>query len=696
MNICYKLVWNHKANAWRVASEYAKSSGGPRRLVPLMAGLLLSLFPGTHASAACVGTPLIASAGESCVLQDTDMAHDGELINGSTLQAKGKDARLEATNVNATALGHAASAVAAHAGGYVLLNGGTYTATGMYGHSGLAVGGVLEATGTGFIAHGDLAAGVRTSGGGVARIKDARIESDSTGAFVGGTNSIIELSKSTIDSDIGLQAQSEGAIIASDVDINSLSHGVYAQSGSTIVVNGGSVVSENGKGMYAQSKGSIVDLSSEQQTKVLTKGDGAHGAWALSGTILMNNDVVETMGLKANGLVSQGNESAPAQVVAEGTEIKINGDDAKGAIVTGGHGSFITLVDSSIETVGKNSTGAWAADGLISIYGGKLKTVGESASGLVAGSNGEIYVGAYTDEANRVQRSNIQTSGKLAHGTWAANGRIHLNHSDLMTTGEQATGLYSVGSSASLSGMDINVVTAGTKANALHVADGATLVLEGSAQDFGTAVMAQGDNAVGLLITSEHDKEVRNQVTLSRTALSSALAAGLNVEGMADVMLSDSTITGGNDVAMIVSGDVDMQAVRSTLNGAILTSAEANARVELSDDSLWNMTGDSNLSSLLNNDSMIVFSSPLADMSGTSPFSEFNASLFKTLTVEGDYAGNNGLLVLNTALGDDNSLTDKLVVKGSTSGNSFLKVNNAGGTGAYTTADGIEVIQVGG
>ncbi len=194
MNRCYKLVWNHRANAWRVASEYAKSGGGPRRLVSLVAGLLLSLFPGTQVMAACAGTPLIVAAGESCKLQDAEISHDGVLINGSTVQAKGIDARLEATDVTANATGHAASAVAAHAGGYVLLNGGTYTSAGEYGHSGLAVGGLLEATGTHFIAHGGFAAGVRASGGGVARIKDAKIESDSTGAYVGGINSIIELS----------------------------------------------------------------------------------------------------------------------------------------------------------------------------------------------------------------------------------------------------------------------------------------------------------------------------------------------------------------------------------------------------------------------------------------------------------------------------------------------------------------------
>ncbi|PKH26636.1 autotransporter outer membrane beta-barrel domain-containing protein [Enterobacterales bacterium CwR94] len=65
------------------------------------------------------------------------------------------------------------------------------------------------------------------------------------------------------------------------------------------------------------------------------------------------------------------------------------------------------------------------------------------------------------------------------------------------------------------------------------------------------------------------------------------------------------------------------------------------------------------------------------------------------LHVTGNYAGNNGHLTLNTALGGDNSATDKLVVDGDTSGTTKVSVNNAGGSGAKTVS-GIEVIRVGG
>ncbi|EDQ7941400.1 autotransporter outer membrane beta-barrel domain-containing protein [Salmonella enterica] len=66
-----------------------------------------------------------------------------------------------------------------------------------------------------------------------------------------------------------------------------------------------------------------------------------------------------------------------------------------------------------------------------------------------------------------------------------------------------------------------------------------------------------------------------------------------------------------------------------------------------------------------------------------------------TLTVNGNYTGNNGLLAFNTELGDDSSATDKLTVQGNTAGNTRVSVTNTGGTGAQTV-NGIEVIEVNG
>ncbi|MDR5853835.1 autotransporter outer membrane beta-barrel domain-containing protein [Caballeronia sp. LZ062] len=65
------------------------------------------------------------------------------------------------------------------------------------------------------------------------------------------------------------------------------------------------------------------------------------------------------------------------------------------------------------------------------------------------------------------------------------------------------------------------------------------------------------------------------------------------------------------------------------------------------------------------------------------------------LAVNGNYAGNNGLLALSTVLAGDGSATDRLIVHGDTSGQTRVRVTNAGGAGA-PTSKGIEIVQVDG
>ncbi|WP_140918504.1 autotransporter outer membrane beta-barrel domain-containing protein [Limnobaculum xujianqingii] len=66
------------------------------------------------------------------------------------------------------------------------------------------------------------------------------------------------------------------------------------------------------------------------------------------------------------------------------------------------------------------------------------------------------------------------------------------------------------------------------------------------------------------------------------------------------------------------------------------------------------------------------------------------------LNINGNYAGNDGSqLIINTQLGDDSSVTDKLVISGDSAGATDLIVNNVNGAGA-ATQNGIQVVNVNG
>jgi len=75
----------------------------------------------------------------------------------------------------------------------------------------------------------------------------------------------------------------------------------------------------------------------------------------------------------------------------------------------------------------------------------------------------------------------------------------------------------------------------------------------------------------------------------------------------------------------------------------------------------------------------------------------FGSTPGTTLTVTQGYDGGaGGVVYLNTALGDDNSDTDLLVVEGTAVGATSLVVTNVGGAGAQTGTAGIKVVDVGG
>lgn len=140
-------------------------------------------------------------------------------------------------------------------------------------------------------------------------------------------------------------------------------------------------------------------------------------------------------------------------------------------------------------------------------------------------------------------------------------------------------------------------------------------------------------------------------------------------------------------------GAADNGTLEMTLNNANswLKAASYTARdtarvgilnMNISNGAVWEVTGNSYVTNLLLQGGRVNMLAP-----GSS-------GVFKTLTVEGNYTGG-GTLTMNTALGSDNSATDKLIVEGNTSGHTLVAINNIGGMGAQTV-EGIEIVNVAG
>ena len=138
---------------------------------------------------------------------------------------------------------------------------------------------------------------------------------------------------------------------------------------------------------------------------------------------------------------------------------------------------------------------------------------------------------------------------------------------------------------------------------------------------------------------------------------------------MATITFNNSTVNAGTGYLLdaTAGSTVNFNASASTLTGAMATDAVSTSNVNLTNGTVWNLTGPSNVSSLAVTNSAIIFAPP-------------GPGGFKTLTV-GNYVGSGANITLNTALGGSSSPTDQIVVNGGTAtGLTYLTIRNAGGS----------------
>ena len=97
-----------------------------------------------------------------------------------------------------------------------------------------------------------------------------------------------------------------------------------------------------------------------------------------------------------------------------------------------------------------------------------------------------------------------------------------------------------------------------------------------------------------------------------------------------------------------------------------MSLAAGSSSVELANGTTWNNTGNSTVTSL-DNAGTVAFVTPATAAVGN----------YKTITVNGDYTGNNGKLVVNTLWNSDTDKdSDHLIVKGTASGTTVVSTPN--------------------
>jgi len=493
------------------------------------------------------------------------------------------------------------------------------------------------------------------------------------------------------------------------------SYGVAASHNSSISLTNASILTEGPGAAGAYTFGSRMTLNGvdiETRGAAYADGTGTYGAYgAIANTLNSVRGVLSLTGgsLRTAGNTAYGLFSLASDVTTNGTAITTSG--------TSGYGVFARLASSivgtglTVTTSGTTGYGLYAVEGsTISLQDSRVTTTGPTGYGVLSyGPNSRINL-------TNVDVSTASGPAVTAWGTVPAdNVQANLTAGTVTTQGDNVPGLYVRGALASISADRTQVITAGQGSAAVRVIDG-TLTTNGA------TLQTNGNDAVSLAMSANSGQVAR--ATLNGGVLQSAKSNAIAVSsGVAQVSLTGTTVTGATNwlhvvgsptvvadtfaepevtsvvttqssglsgvgitlipslISVAVGAPVvtTVTASGATLNGAALTEPGASSSVSLTNGTLWNLTGNSNVTSLDNASSLIQFTSPVG-------------SAYKTLTVT-NYAGQGGTIGLNTFLGGDGSPSDKLVVEGgNASGNSLLSIRNTLGQGAITTSNGILVV----
>ena len=367
-----------------------------------------------------------------------------------------------------------------------------------------------------------------------------------------------------------------------------------------------------------------------------SEADGIHSKNA-GGRLEAENISIITTGTSSDG-INLGRELSNASSVVEVSgNVRVDAENGMGLRAnisranTSAQSSII--VHGNADIVTRGSGGANSGYG---IYAGKdLGDLFGSAAGIA-----DVTIGG---------TATITTSGSNAHGVYAGRkGEVNLNNVNITTTGSGANGIYAYASS-----------------------DFATVNLGGD-----TTIKATGNNA-NAMYAYQSKGLIRSWDATTDTASSGVYNIEGNLyarySGIIDLTMDD----GSHFVGTANSSQLENTAsYRATIN---LDMKGASSE--------WTMTGNSVVSNLTLDQATLRYS--------PDGVSRDDAGTFKTLTVIGNYIGTNALLVLNTVLEGDGSLTDMLKVNGDTSGNTKVGINNIGGVGELTV-DGIKIVEVAG
>ncbi|WP_194392779.1 autotransporter outer membrane beta-barrel domain-containing protein [Bradyrhizobium sp. CCBAU 51765] len=390
------------------------------------------------------------------------------------------------------------------------------------------------------------------------------------------------------------------------------------------------------------------------------------------------------------------------------------------------NGSNLTTTGASIQvgiTLGATTTmtitGAgsrWTTNNLITVGGGGAAIVNITDGGTLV-TTSRLQMGAPAGNGTAtlnisngtLQASNIAFFGSAANQANYDNAVIRAagNNANYFGGTAAQNNIAAGGLTFDTNGFTVIASGAGglSGIGGLTKIGNGTLFLRGGSTYTGETVIQQGTLAIGVIASASDALANSRRVVVNATFdISGVTDASSHIQSLAG---TGTVVLGTKTLAITNAGDTFAGALGGT-GGLALTGGTQTLSGVNTYSGATTVTG-----STLRAGAAGAFSAASAHVAatgGTFDLNGFNQTIASldnaglvrtggapgtTLTVTGDYTGNGGTVLLNTALGGDGSITDRLVVQGATSGASTLRIAKIGGNGAQTV-EGIKVIDVGG
>ncbi|RKS86879.1 hypothetical protein DES39_0082 [Orbus hercynius] len=469
------------------------------------------------------------------------------------------------------------------------------------------------------------------------------ITSESTGILVGGNNVVSITNNGAITTtqsetgswnDSGIRTEGTITELINSATIKSWKFGVFVNSG--LVKD----FTNTSTGVISSTSSAAIEDTGTIET--LTN-DGTISGYN-TGVILEGNGSITN--LVNNGVITASN----ATTQWFGSSIFLNSASAKIGTIT--NNNLITtdkygiLNYGTIGTINNYGTIETASTGILS-YGNIAEINNYGSITTTTLSNGQ---GIFLGNTNTVSSNTINNYGailaKKSSGIDVNNNTLIINNQGTVTAAKQGIYVENAASGALIN--NSGTITGDTGSINIKSAN-ASVYNSGSL--IGDVSLGASSSLYLLGSQATVDGDVSGGDTSLLSIGTSDAASSFDAKTTENVTVNKITVAEGSSLNLY---DTNAWTASSTDADAFLNKG------------LVTLYGDTTLTSNVTNNGTILLN---GNTNGR----------YNTLTVSGDYVGNEGYLVLNAALAGDTSTTDKLLITGDASGTTHVTVNNLGG-----------------